>query len=112
MIKESAEWAKLAISRAISVWGSSQLAYPVINYLHAFGCVEVGRGIACVKLSPWSDNRRYLFEGPQVVTNSCMHHLQCITDLCMSTIKSGMFQNASLTFAWAPLSPVLSRGRS
>jgi len=28
----------------------------VINYLHAFGCVEVGLGIACVNLSPWSDN--------------------------------------------------------
>ena len=29
LIKESAEWAKLAINRVISVWGSSQLAYHV-----------------------------------------------------------------------------------
>ncbi|PNX85908.1 importin subunit beta-1-like protein, partial [Trifolium pratense] len=57
MIKESAKWAKLAISRAISI-------------------------VSMVR------QQKYLFEGLQVVTNSCMHHLQSITDLCMSTIKS------------------------
>jgi len=47
-------------------------------------------GVACVKLSPWSDNGRYLLEGLQVVANSCI------------------MSNVLLTFAWAPLSPVCS----
>jgi hypothetical protein len=51
----------------------------------------VSRGIAYVKLSPLSDNRRYLFEGLQGVTNSCI------------------ISNASLTFALAPVSLVHSR---
>ena len=91
MIKKYAMSAKL-LSIVLYLF-EVRLSYSIsfiINYLHAFGFVEAGRGIACVKLSPWSDSKRYLFQGLQVITNSCI-----------------IISNASLTFALSPLSPIL-----
>ncbi|PNY06921.1 hypothetical protein L195_g003403 [Trifolium pratense] len=74
----------------VSGWG---MGLHVSNCLHgqSWDCIcqvvsMVSRGIAYVKLSPWSDNRRCLFEGLQGVTNS----------VCIST---STFKNASLAFA-------------
>jgi hypothetical protein len=89
MIKESAEWVKLVINRAISVWGSSQLSISfVVNCLHAFGCVGVGSGIAWVKLSPSSVMGLHM--------SNCLH-CQTIEGICLKVFK------VSLTLASSPM---------
>jgi hypothetical protein len=74
MIKESAEWAKLAISRAISVWGYCYLACSFL--LEVPACIWVYwvgvRGCICVGSSVVCYFQTMEVTGLQVVPNCCI----------------------------------------